>query len=414
MDALKLIIAIAVKFNWVCKQLDIKAAYLNARLDEEIYVMIPQGDRYFERGYWRLNKALYGLKQSGRQWNRTISNFLTKNGYKQLKSEQCIFIKENKNKLTCIIGIYVDDMIITGIENETNKIIKRIKENFKISNSGDLNYILGIEIENKNNIYYISQKNYINNILERFNINNIKKSKTPCTGDNIKTENKKEFNKTIYKSAIGALIFLSKCTRPDITFAVHKAARNCEEPTISDWKKVMNILKYLNGTKEYKLKYDGKGEIIAYSDADFAGDIKDRKSTSGYIILMGNSPISWSSKKQTIVATSTAEAEYISTSECIKKILWYKNILNEIFKFSKPIKLYTDNLSSKTSMENGDLNTKLKHIEIKYYFNKDLIEKNIIKLEYINTSEMLADILTKNVNGTKMTKFANKIFFKII
>ena len=107
-------------------------------------------------------------------------------------------------------------------------------------------------------------------------------------------------------SDIGALIFRSKCRRPDITFAVHKAARNCEEPTISDWKKVMNILKYLNGTKEYKLKYDGKGEIIAYSDADFAGDIKDRKSTSGYIILMGNSPISWSSKKQTIVATSTA------------------------------------------------------------------------------------------------------------
>jgi len=306
-------------------------------------------------------------------------------------------------------------MVITGIENETNKIIKKIKENFKISNSGDLNYILGIEIENNNNIYYISQKNYINNILERFNINNIKKSKTPCTGDNVKTENKKEFNKTIYKSAIGALIFLSKCTRPDITFAVHKAARNCEEPTISDWKKVINILKYLNGTKEYKLKYDGKGEIIAYSDADFAGDIKDRKSTSGYIILIGNSPISWSSKKQTIVATSTAEAEYISTSECIKKILWFKNILNEIFKFSKPIKLYTDNLSSKTSMENGDLNTKLKHIEIKYYFNKDLIEKNIIKLEYINTNEMLADILTKNVNGTKMTKFANKIFLtKII
>ena len=126
---------------------------------------------------------------------------------------------------------------------------------------------------------------------------------------------------------------------------------------------------------------------------------------------MRNSPISWSSKKQTIVATSTAEAEYISPSECIKKILWFKNILNEIFKFNKPIKLYTDNLSSKTSMENGDLNTKLKHIEIKYYFNKDLIEKNIIKLEYINTSEMLADILTKNVNGTKMTKFANKNFF---
>ena len=166
MNALKLIIAIAAKFNWVCKQLDNKVEYLNARLDKEIYVIIPQGDRYFERVYWRLYKALYGLKQSGHQRNRMILKFLIKNEYKQLKSEQCIFIKENKNKLTIIIGIYVDDMIITGIENETNKIIKRIKRNFKISNSGDLYYILGIEIESKNNIYYISQKNYINTILK--------------------------------------------------------------------------------------------------------------------------------------------------------------------------------------------------------------------------------------------------------
>jgi len=225
------------------------------------------------------------------------------------------------------------------------------------------------------------------------------------------SENKQVFDKTTYKSAIGMLIFLSKCTRPDIAFAVNKAARNSESPTVSDWVKVKNIMKYLNSTKNYKLSYNGTGEILGYSDSDFAGDIKDSKSTSGYIILMGNNPICWMSKKQSIVATSTAEAEYISTSICIKKILWIKNILYELFRYSRPITIYSDNTASIKSMENGDLNPKLKHISIKYHFNYDYISKNIIKLKYIETKNMLADILTKSVNGPKIKEFANRVFF---
>jgi len=206
------------------------------------------------------------------------------------------------------------------------------------------------------------------------------------------------------------LIYLSKCTRPDIAFSVNKAARNSENPTVSDWHKVIAILQYLKDTKNYKIKYDGTGNIVGYTDSDFAGDVTDRKSTSGNIILMGNNPISWTSKKQSVVATSTAEAEYISASVCIKKLLRIKNILYELFKFNKPLTLFTDNNASKISMENGELNPKLKHISIKYHFNKDNIEKNLIKLKYISTDKMLADTLTKCVNGTKMTTFANQIF----
>jgi len=199
--------------------------------------------------------------------------------------------------------------------------------------------------------------------------------------------------------------------KPDIAFAVNKAARNSESPTVSDWVKVKNIMKYLNSTKNYKLSYNGTGEILGYSDSDFAGDIKDRKSTSGYIILMGNNPICWTSKKKSIVANSTAEAEYISTSICIKKIVWIKNILYELFRYSRPITIYSDNTASIKSMENGDLNPKLKHISIKYHFNYDYISKNIIKLKYIETKSMLADILTKSVNGPKIKELANRVFF---
>jgi len=410
-DCLKLIFAIASKFKWYVHQMDIKAAYLNADLDYDIYVTIPPGDANFRRGYWKLNKALYGLKQSGRQWYITLCNFLIENGFTQLKSESCIFKKVDKNKkLVCIIGIYVDDMIITGYDSEIKNIVNKIKERFKTSKSGPVDYILGIKVENNNNIYTLSQINFINTILNKFNINNTRQVNTPCVGDNIKSENKNPFDSTKYKSAIGMLIFLAKCTRPDIAYAVNKAARYSEHPTISDWNKVVNILKYLNSNKNYKITYDGKGDIIAYTDSDFAGDINDRKSTSGNIVLMGRNPICWNSKKQTVVATSTAEAEYISASLCIKKILWIKNVLFELLNFKKPITIYTDNKASKISMENGDLNPKLKHISIKYHFNVDNIRKNIIKLNYINSENMLADILTKFSNSNKIKSFANQVF----
>lgn len=195
-----------------------------------------------------------------------------------------------------------------------------------------------------------------------------------------------------------------------LAFAVNKASRKCENPTISDWNKIINILKYINSTKEFKIEYNGKGELVAYTDSDFAGCLEDRKSTSGGIILMGTSPICWLSKKQTSVATSTAEAEYISTSENIKKILWIRNIIKEILNKWITVKIYTDNQASKKIMENGEINTKLKHISVRYHFNRDNIAKKKVKLEYIDTENMLADILTKDSNGPKIQKFTNNIF----
>jgi len=303
-------------------------------------------------------------------------------------------------------------MLITGERMEINHTINIIKNNFKISKAEPINYILGIKVEKENNKYIISQTGFIEKLLKTFNMEYTRKTNTPCVGDNKISENNKPFNITTYKSAIGSLIYLAKCTRPDISFAVGKAARNSEHPTISDWIKITNILKYLNTTKNYKICYDGTGEIIAYTDSDFAGNLDDRKSTSGNIILMGNSPICWTSKKQTSVALSAAEAEYVSTSECIKKILWIRNILEELFNFDKPITVYTDNTASLENIKNDEINTKLKHIEIKYFFNKDNINKGKVKMDYIDSKNNLADVFTKFINGSFMTKFANKIFFQ--
>jgi len=363
--------------------------------------------------YIRLDKVYYSnnINKSGRKWNETITSFFKGIGFQQLISESCTFKKNMHGKVSRIIGIYVDDMIITGKSIEISKTIRTIKNKFKILKCEHINYLLGIKVENNNFRYSVSQTNYIENVLSKFKVHNTRKAKTPCTGDNV-NENRNPFDKTTYKSALGSLIYLAKCTRPDISFAVNKAAKNAENPTISDWNKVTNIFKYLNSTKNYKITYTGTGEFTAFTDSDLGGDSKDKKSISGHIILMGTSPICWSSRKQTTVATSTMEAEYIGTTECSKKVLWLRNILFELFNFNKPINIYTDNQASKTTIENGQLNSKLKYINIKFYFNQDHIKNKRIILKYISTENMLVDALTKNVNGPQMSKFSNIIFDK--
>jgi len=410
-DCIKLLLAFAAQFQWTVYQLDFKSAYLNAALDKEIYTEIPYGDENYGKGYWILNKALYGLKQSGRQWNKTITKFLTENKFHQSTTDPCVFFKKQKEELTCIIGLYVDDMLIIGENFEIVRIVSRIKDNFKVSKCGFADFILGIKIERENNDIYISQEAFIDNLLNKYSINNKKKIKSPCSV-NENNEDNEPVDKIKFKSIIGSLIYLARCTRPDIAFAVNFAARKSENPTQADWKKAIKILKYLNGTKHYKIRYDGKGKINAHTDSDFAGDPNDRKSTSGHIILMGTNPISWYSKKQTTVATSTAEAEYLSTTECIKKVLQIKNLLYELFGETETIDIYRDNEASKSSIKAGHLNPKLRHISVSYHFNNENILNKNVQLKYISTNDMLADPLTKNLNGNTITNFTNKIFIK--
>ena len=150
--------------------------------------------------------------------------------------------------------------------------------------------------------------------------------------------------------------------------------------------------------------------LITYTYSDFAGDKIDGKSNLGGIILMKKSPICWMSKKQTYVATSTAEAEYRTTSENVKKMLWFRNIIKEVLNKKLNLTIYTDNQTSKCIMENGEVNTKLKHIDVRYNFNRNNILKKRINLKYVDTENMLADILTKDSNDIKILKFTNNIF----
>ena len=317
-DSLRILTAFAVQNDFNIKQLDITAAYLNAPLTENIYMEAPKGHPAHHKYILKLRKALYGLKQSGMEWNKKLNQVLTKLNFIRLQSDPCIYKKLNEhNKIVCLIGVYVDDILLIGKDYETHKIKNQIKKYFEIKDVGDVDFIIGIKFQKYHNGYILHQKRYTLNILDKFKKYNIFPSMNLKPSENeININTNKKFNPTIYRSAIGNLLYLAISTRPDILFAVSKAARRSQNPTVDDWNKVIKIFNYLKGNTNYGLYFTKDKTIKAYSDADYAGNKDSRRSTSGFMITIGNSPISWSSKLQHCVSTSTAESEYYSLSEC--------------------------------------------------------------------------------------------------
>jgi len=221
-----------------------------------------------------------------------------------------------------------------------------------------------------------------------------------------------KINPTKYRSLIGNLLYLSISIRPDILYSVSRAARNSQDPNLEDWNNALKILGYLKETINYGLKFTQSQTINAYSDSDYTGDSKTRRSTSGYIITMGTTPICWSSKLQHCVSTSTAEAEYYSLSECAKQCMWYKSMLNELNYNIKTINVNVDNKATIFIGNNNMVNQKTKHIDIRYHYIRELIENKELNLKYMKSHDNLADGFTKYLNNSLMTNFRNKILCK--
>ena len=218
----------------------------------------PEGHQSYEKSFWKLNKTLYGLKQAGKEWNNKLNEELIKVGFTRLKSEPCVYkIINNKKEIICILSVYVDDILITGTLAKINSLNESIKRKFNIKDIGDVEFVIGIKFNKINKIkdgYILHQSRYVNDILNKFSTD----SYTKTTKNLIPKENPqlrtKKFNETKYRSAIGSLLYLGICTRPDILFAVSKAARKSSDPTMEDWMNVMKIFNYIQHTKNYGIK----------------------------------------------------------------------------------------------------------------------------------------------------------------
>ena len=404
-SSIRALLAYAIQNDMILHQMDVVTAFLNGTLEENIYMQQPAG--YIQPGkeklVCKLKKSIYGLKQSPRCWNKAFKEYMESIGFKQSNADPCIFIKTEESE-KIIVAVYVDDLIIATKTNEKMEEVKKsLSSRFKMKDLGRLHHCLGITIEydETRRCLWLHQKPYILKMLEKFGLSQAKTVSTPANLS-VKLRKNDETSKLVdpalYQSMVGSLLYAAIATRPDISQAVGAASRYCSQPNEAHLTAVKRILRYLKGTVNLGLKYEKSqsGTLTGYSDADWAGDLDDRHSTSGNLFLLAGGPITWLSKKQPTVALSTAEAEYMSLCSATQEAVWLRALLNEFnFHQEQPTVIKEDNQGTISMARNPVSHSRTKHIDIKYHYVRETISNGYVTLEYCPTEHMIADLLTK-------------------
>lgn len=294
MDTIRTILATAARKAWNIYQLDVKSAFLHGVLVEDVYIQQPKGyviDGEEEKVY-KLHKALYGLKQASRAWFSRIEEYFVKEGFKKSQNEETLFIKTNKHGNILIVSVYVDDLIYTGDDLSMMIEFKQsMQREFDMTDLGKMRYFLGIGVLQTPHGIHISQGKYVFEVLKRFNMENCNAVYNPMVpGSKLEMDDGGErVDETFYKQIIGSLMYITT-TRPDLQFAVSLLSRYMAKPTQLHLQAAKRVLRYLRGTMDFGVWYKrgGTGEVLVYTDNDFAGDVESRKSSSGYAFLMDN------------------------------------------------------------------------------------------------------------------------------
>ncbi|GKE23331.1 putative ribonuclease H-like domain-containing protein [Tanacetum coccineum] len=351
-----------------------------------------------------MEKALYGLHQAPRAWYETLSTYLLENGFRRGTIDKTLFIKKIKNDIL-LVQVYVDDIIFGSTKKSlSTEFEKLMHKRFQMSSMGELTFFLGLQVEQRKDGIFLSQDKYVYDILKKFGFTTVKTASTPMETHKSLSTNAAEpdVDVHLYRSMIGTLMYLTS-SRPDIMFAVCACSRFQVTPKVSHMHAVKRIFRYLKGKPTLGLWYpkDSPMDLIAYSDSDYAGASIDRKSTTGGCQFLGSRLVSWQCKKQTIVANSTTEAEYIAASHCCGQVLWLQNqLLDYGYNFMRT-KIHIDNESTISVIKNPVSHSKTKHIEIRFHFIRDSYEKKLIEMVKIHTDNNVADLLTKAFDVTR-------------
>ena len=411
-ESVRTLISMAVQNNMLLHQMDVETAFLNGLLSDEIYMQQPEG--FIKPGQehlvCKLKHSLYGLKQSPRCWNEVLHKQLLNMQFVQSAHDSCIYIGKVNGDLV-FLAVYVDDLIIAS---QKLSVIKKTKtlfaQKFAVKDMGQLHYFLGVRVEQTDSTVWLSQEKYCNNILERYEMSDCYAVATPMETTARPTkahDHSKMCDQRQYQSAIGSLLYLAGATRPDISYAVHKLAQYCSSPTTEHWNLVKRVLRYVKGTVGLGLLYQRQDNSLleVYSDSDYAGDMSDRKSTSGYALVKNGAVVSWKSKKQSIVAQSTAEAEYVALYFSAQETFWMRQLLLDLKeKLSEPTVIHEDNQAAIRIVNNPVDHPKTKHIATKFHFIRQQVQDGTVKIVYCPTDLMLADILTKPLARDRFTR----------
>ena len=414
-ETIRLLISLASAHDWEIHHLDVKTAFLYGELSEEVYVSQPEGfeKKGDEHKVFKLSKALYGLRQAPRAWNTKLDQILKGLGFSRCAKE-CSVYRKQEGKLLLIVATYVDDLFVTG---NSASAVKRFKEamskQFEMSDLGLLTYYLGIEVKQGPNGITIHQEAYARRVLEEANMDGCNLTHIPMEFglQMSKALDETEIDATQYRRRIGCLRYLMH-TRPDMAFSVGILSRYMHSPRESHGKALKQVLRYLKGTLSYGLEYkqEKMQKLIGYSDSSHNTDPDDGKSTTGYIFCVGETPISWCSQKQDVVALSSCEAEYMAATEATKQAIWLQELMSEITgsKEEKTL-IRVDNKSAIALAKNPVFHRRSKHIHKRFHFIRECVEQGLIDVEHVPGTKQKADILTKALAKIKFKEMRDLI-----
>ena len=429
-----ILFALVARLALVDDQMDVVTAFLNPYLEDDIWMEQPEGFGTRD-SVCKLLRTLYGLKQSPREWYKLLRDFLVSLGFVVSKHDHGLFVNAQKKTY---IAIYVDDIRLIGPDRAyIDSIKKALSQRFKMTDLGPTKLYLGMEVtrNTKKGTVTLTQSAAIRELLKAQGMENSRPASTPMDCGVVLMQADEDYTPnptdvTAFKSVLGKCNYLTTHTRPDLSNAISKLSRYSNRPDNTHWQALKHVLRYLAGTIDEGIifglqKTDAIGwtsvcyghgcqdigtAVLGYTDSSYACDVDDSKSTCGYVFMLNGGPISWISKKQETVATSTCHAEYIGQYYATGEAIWLRGILAELgHTQAGPTTVFADNQGAIKLSRNPEFHKKSKHIDVKYHFSREVVEAGKIKFEWLSTDLMAADGLTKPLTKAKHTAFVSMI-----
>ncbi|KAM2549652.1 hypothetical protein TB1_013993 [Malus domestica] len=424
--SIRILLAIAAYHDYEIWQMDVKTAFLNGYLEEELYMTQPEGfmSKSEKTKVCKLQRSIYGLKQASRSWNIRFDTEIKTFGFTQNEDDNCVYQKVVGDAVVFLV-LYVDDILLFGNDTAVLSSVKVwLSKTFHMKDLGDASYVLGIKLyrDRSRKLIGLSQSMYIDKVLSRFEMEQSKKGFLPVrhgihlskTMEPKTPEEIGHMSRIPYASAIGSLMYAMICTRPDIAYAVSITSRYQSNPGSEHWTAVKTVLKYLRRTKDMFLVYGGASElqVEGYTDADFQSDVDDRSSNSGYVFTLNGGAVSWKSKKQSVIADSTTEAEYVAAAEAGKEAFWMKKFITELGvvpTITSPVTLYCDNSGAIAQAKEPRAHQKNKHIDRRFNIIRRYAAEGKLNILKVASADNIADPLTKPMSQIQLDRHMEKM-----
>ncbi|KAL9241494.1 hypothetical protein vseg_015603 [Gypsophila vaccaria] len=412
---IRLILSLAVTNGWSMRQIDINNAFLQGTLTDSVYMVQPPGFANSATPDYvcKLSKAIYGLKQAPRAWYTELKKYFLSYGFTNSISDSSLFIY-NRSNTRLFALVYVDDIIVTGPNpSDISKFIIAISTRFSLKDLGPLSYFLGMEVTPTSSGLHLNQSKYVSDLLARYNMLDCSPATSPMLSHPplTRTDDQPLQDATNYRAIVGSLQYLS-LTRPDIAYPVNKLAQFLTHPTAVHWCALKRLLRFLKGSLHHGiyLHKHNPFDLHAYCDADWAGDRDDYLSTTGYIVFIGQHPVSWSSKKQRALSRSSTEAEFRAIADTTSELLWLKSLLSELnIPVNKPPTIFCDNLGATNYSANPIFHSRMKHLALAFHFVREQVQSRTIRIQHVNGDDQIADTLTKPLAKPRFMLLASKI-----